>query len=81
MVCFLHPADREMTNELEGTCGSDRLVDFTRTIGENLGITVLSWDAFDLEPGDFLDINHMNAKGGREKLSRQLAKMIFGRTE
>jgi len=77
MVCFLHPADRQMTDELAGTCDSDRLVAFTRDIAANLGITVLSWDAFDLEPGDFLDINHMNARGGREKLSRQLAEMIF----
>jgi len=77
MTCFLHPADREMTDEIRGSCGSDRLVAFTREIGDTLGIEVLSWEAFDLEPGDFLDINHMNARGGREKLSRQLAEMVF----
>jgi acyl carrier protein len=76
MVCFLHPADRTMTDEIKGSCGSDRLVTFTRGIGEQLGIDVLSWERFDLEPADFLDINHMNARGGREKLSRQLAGLV-----
>lgn len=77
MVCFLHPADRTMTDEIKDTCGSDRLAAFTRHIRERLGVAVLSWEAFDLEPADFLDINHMNARGGREKLSRQLAAMIY----
>jgi len=77
MVCFLHPADRTMTDEIKGTCGSDRLVDFADDIDRKLGVAMLSWEAFDLEPADFLDINHMNARGGREKLSRQLANMVF----
>lgn len=77
MVCFLHPADSTMTDEIKDTCGSDRLKEFTHDIRERLGISMLSWEAFDLEPTDFLDINHMNARGGREKLSRQLAAMIF----
>jgi amino acid adenylation domain-containing protein len=76
LVCFLHPADQTMTDEIKDSCGSDTLVNFTRSIADELGVTVLSWDAFDLEPHDFLDINHMNARGGREKLSRQLAAMI-----
>ena len=77
MVCFLHPADRTMTDELKGTCGSGRLMEFSNYISEKIGISLLSWESFDLEPADFLDINHMNARGGREKLSRQLAAMIF----
>jgi len=77
MVCFLHPADRTMTDEIKASCGSDNLKEFTRDIGQKLGIKMLEWEAFDLEPADFLDINHMNARGGREKLSRQLATMIF----
>ncbi|MGI9271188.1 MAG: non-ribosomal peptide synthetase [Woeseiaceae bacterium] len=76
IVCFVHPADKTMTDELKGEVGSDVLTDFISDIGRKLGIEVLSWEAFDLEPSDFLDINHMNARGGREKLSRQLAAMI-----
>lgn len=79
VVCFLHPADREMTEEIRGTLGSDALLRFTADIASQLGVTVLDWESFDLEPGDFLDINHMNAKGGREKLSRQLAAMVADR--
>ena len=79
LVCFLHPADRTMTDELKETCGSDRLTGFTDDISEKLGVSMLSWEAFDLEPADFLDINHMNARGGREKLSRQLASMVFSK--
>jgi len=41
------------------------------------GIATIPWDTFNLEPDDFLDINHMNARGGREKLSRQLAEMLI----
>ncbi len=77
MVCFMHPADRTMTDELRGSCGSDRLKQFSSEISDRLGISMLAWEEFDLEPGDFLDINHMNARGGREKLSRQLAVMIY----
>jgi hypothetical protein len=79
LVCFLHPADRTMTDELKETCGNDRLTGFTDDISEKLGVSMLSWEAFDLEPADFLDINHMNARGGREKLSRQLASMVFSK--
>jgi amino acid adenylation domain-containing protein len=76
VVCFIHPADRTMIDEIRDECGSDTLTQFTSDISSRLGIEVLSWEAFDLEPDDFLDINHMNARGGREKLSRQLAGMI-----
>ena len=77
MVCFVHPADREMTDELKDTCGSDGLLAFTREISERLGIAVLPWEEFELAPTDYLDINHMNARGGRDKLSRQLAAMLY----
>ena len=76
VVCFLHPADREMTDELRDSRGSDALVNFIREITATLGIEVIPWESFDLEPADFLDINHMNARGGREKLSRQLAERV-----
>ena len=80
VVCFLHPADREMTDEIRDSCGGDTLVDFTNEIATNLGIDVIPWESFDLEPADFLDINHMNARGGREKLSRQLAAKVKNQT-
>jgi hypothetical protein len=76
MICFLHPADREMTDEIEDHRGSDRLAEFSAQIEETLGIDVIDWRSFDLDPDDFLDINHMNARGGREKLSRQLAVKV-----
>jgi amino acid adenylation domain-containing protein len=76
MVCFIHPADRTMTDELRDEISSDTLERFTLAIRDELGIEVLPWEAFDLQPEDFLDINHMNARGGREKLSRQLRAML-----
>ena len=76
VVCFLHPADREMTDELRDDVGGDALARVAADIAGDLGIDVLPWESFDLEPADFLDINHMNARGGREKLSRQLAEML-----
>jgi acyl carrier protein len=76
MVCFLHPADQTMTDEIKDSCGSQALETFTSDIETTLGIEVLDWRSFDLQPDDFLDVNHMNARGGREKLSRQLAGMV-----
>ena len=76
MVCFIHPADRTMIDEIRDSISSDRLAQFIADVEATLGIKVLPWEAFELEPDDFLDINHMNARGGREKLSRQLAAML-----
>ncbi len=76
LVCFIHPADRTIIDELKDRISSDTLTRFTREISDRLGIEVLPWDAFDLERGDFRDITHMNADGGPEKLSRQLAVML-----
>jgi hypothetical protein len=76
LVCFIHPVDRTMTDELKDEISSDTLLRFMRDISDRLGIEVLAWDGYDLEPDDFLDINHMNARGGREKLSRQLAARL-----
>lgn len=76
VICFLHPADKAMTDELRDEVGGEALIGFTAEIGARLGIEVLPWESFDLEPGDFLDVNHMNARGGREKLSRQLAERV-----
>ena len=72
----MHPPDREMTSEIADEVGGDRLAKFTQEITEKLGIEVLSMESFNLEPEDYLDINHVNARGGREKLSRQLAEML-----
>lgn len=77
MVCFIHPVDSTMTAEIQAEVGSDALARFIASIRAELGIDVLPWDEFALVPDDFLDVNHMNARGGREKLSRQLADKIL----
>lgn len=76
MVCFIHPVDSEMTDEIRGEAGGPALDNQLALIGKELKIDVLPWTDFELEPRDFLDVNHMNARGGREKLSRQLAGMV-----
>jgi len=77
MICFIHPVDSAMTDEIEGEVGSDSLQEFVAGITAELGIEVLPWRGYELTPEDFLDVNHMNARGGREKLSRQLAARIL----
>ena len=77
VVCFVHPVDQQMTDEIKDTHGSDVLTRFADDLNAKHGIATISWQAFDLEPDDFLDINHMNARGGRDKLSRQLAAMLI----
>ena len=76
MVCFVHPVDQAMTDEISSDVGSDNLRNFIVSMSEQLGIDTIPWTDFDLVPEDFLDVNHMNARGGREKLSRQLARML-----
>jgi len=77
VTCFVHLVDQQMTDELKDTHGSDIPTRFADELNASLGISTLPWENFDLEPDDFLDINHMNARGGREKLSCQLAKMLI----
>jgi hypothetical protein len=77
LVVFVHPADREMLEELERRGGPDRLAEVLADGVGRLGAEVLPWQEFDLGPDCYLDINHMNARGGREELSRQLANMLF----
>jgi hypothetical protein len=77
VICFVHPVDQQMTSELKDTDGSDILTRFADDLSAGHGIATIPWHTFNLEPDDFLDINHMNARGGREKLSRQLAAMLI----
>jgi amino acid adenylation domain-containing protein len=79
MLLFLHPADREMLDELRDSVGTDRLHRLVRDLSDRLGAPMLPWEEFDLAPGDYLDINHMNARGGRDRLSHQLAGFVFAR--
>ncbi|NIS91390.1 MAG: amino acid adenylation domain-containing protein [Woeseiaceae bacterium] len=79
LVVFVHPADREMLEELERSGGPDRLAEVLDDAVGRLGVEVLPWQEFDLAPECYLDINHMNARGGREELSRQLANMLFAK--
>ena len=77
MVCFIHPVDSAMTDEIESEVGGESLQNFIAGISTELGIDVFPWDGYELAPEDFLDVNHMNARGGREKLSRQLAAKLL----
>jgi amino acid adenylation domain-containing protein len=77
MRLFLHPADREMLDELGDSFATGKLEAFTAELSQRLAAPMLPWRDFELQPGHYLDINHMNARGGRDELSRQLAAMIF----
>jgi amino acid adenylation domain-containing protein len=81
MLLFLHPADREMLDELRDSAGTEKLRRLTRELGERLGAPMLPWEDFELAPGDYLDINHMNARGGRDRLSCQLAALVYPDSE
>lgn len=76
MVVFVRPIDQRMTDEISDECGSDNLREFIAAMSERLDIDALPREDFELAPEDFLDDNHMNAQGGHEKLSRQLAQML-----
>lgn len=77
LVCFVHPADIAMLTEVEVRQLPDRLADTLEHIADRLQIEVLRWWDFDLGSADFLDINHVNAVTGRDKVTRQLAERVW----
>jgi len=78
-VIFIHPPNAQMMDELPETYGGDRFAALLKEVRSIEGVEIVT-DAFDLEDDDFLDINHVNPGKGRPKLSRQLARWLFGRT-
>ena len=38
----------------------------------------MDWESFDLDPADFLDINHVNTRQGRARLTEQIARRALG---
>jgi amino acid adenylation domain-containing protein len=81
MFGFVPPADQALTGQIESSRGgTDNLSRFTAEAEARLGIAFLPWRAFELTPADFLDINHLNAHGGRAKFSRQLAHLLFAQS-
>ena len=76
VVCFVHPADAAVIAQLPEDTGSDRLRDFLRGVTARTGMRVLPWQGFELESDHYFDVNHANARGGRERLSRQLVEML-----
>ena len=76
VVCFIHPVDSAVVDELPAGAGSDRLRNFLREVTARSGMRVLQWQDFELESDEYFDVNHANARGGRERLSRQLADML-----
>jgi amino acid adenylation domain-containing protein len=79
LVVFVHPADQEMLEELEPSGGPDRLAEVLADAAGRLGVEALPWREFNLGPDCDLDINNLNARGGREELTRQLADMLFAK--
>jgi amino acid adenylation domain-containing protein len=76
VVCFVHPVDAAVIADLPAGTGSDRLSDFLRDVTARTGIRVLPWQDFQLSSDEYFDVNHANARGGRETLSRQLVEML-----
>ena len=77
-VVFIHPPNRQMMDELpDGFAGAkfEAVLEQIRAIE---GVELVPLDAYDLGDADFLDINHVNPGQGRPKLSRQLARWLFG---
>lgn len=78
-LVFVHPANRAMMSELPDRFRGARFEAILGQVAGLGGLQLIPMDAFDLDEGDFLDINHVNPGSGRPKLSRQLARWIFAR--
>jgi hypothetical protein len=77
LAVFVPPADAALLAEAGPPPAEDRLAALLTELGRERGLEVIDWRGFDLAPGDFLDINHMNAAPGRARLSRQLAARVL----
>jgi len=76
VVCFVHPVAATVVDALPAGSGSDRLQQFLSEVTARTGIRVLPWQDFELKTDEYFDVNHANARGGRERLSRQLVDML-----
>lgn len=79
MICFVHPLspDRTPANGTTGSAGAQRVCEFVQQTGRAFAASMFAWHDFELEPSDFLDVNHLHPWGGRQKFSRQLARLLF----
>ena len=77
LAVFVPPADATLLAEAGPPPAEDRLAALLAGLAQAQALEVIDWRAFDLGPGDFLDINHANAAPGRARLSRQLARLAL----
>jgi amino acid adenylation domain-containing protein len=77
-ICFIHPADPSMLAELRPEQRGERYAAIEKTVAALPGIELVPVAAFDLTGEDFSDINHVEPRTGRAKMTRQLACAIFG---
>jgi hypothetical protein len=78
VMVFIHPANAAMMSELPARFRGERFEAVLRRISAMDGVELISPDGFELADADFLDVNHVNPGAGRPKLSRQLARKVFG---
>jgi amino acid adenylation domain-containing protein len=78
VMVFIHPVNAAMMGELPARFRGERFEAVLRRISALDGVELIAPDRFELEDADFLDINHVNPGAGRPKLSRQLARRVFG---
>ncbi len=80
VVCFVHPASQRMIRELPRKLHGDRFRYLMRSLARIPGLELISPETLELTEEDFLDINHVNPTLGRPKLSRQLARILLGKS-
>ncbi len=69
-LCFIHPANRTMMDELGPEYRGDYLDALLRQIAGTPGVELIPWQDFELTDADYLDINHLNPLSGRPALTR-----------
>lgn len=77
VVCFIHPINIGMTDNISNQYNGDRFTAVLRQLSDVPGLELIAWEDFRLEDTDYLNINHVNPWSGMPDLSRQLARLIF----
>ncbi|MBX7249191.1 MAG: non-ribosomal peptide synthetase [Caulobacteraceae bacterium] len=76
-ICFIHPPDPAMIAELPPRHRGERYAAVEAAVAAIPGLELVPVAAYDLTGEDFSDINHVEPRLGRARMTRQLARAIY----
>ncbi len=78
VIVFVHPIDRRYLSSTGSKGPANNWLSLYESLVSSLDAHFVDWEAFEMQASDFSDVNHVYPGAGSEKLTSQLASMIFG---